>query len=472
MMWGSRSQRTKKTSADPTVPDSIDPVTIDRGLDIPIAGAPEQAIADAGKATSVALIGVDYIGLRPAMRVEKGDTVKLGQPLFADRRHPELVFTSPGSGVVKQINRGAKRALQSVVVELGGTAEENFPSWPAGDLAGLRRDQVAETLLASGLWTALRTRPFNKIPAPGSLPSSIFVTATDSNPLAADPAVAIEQHREDFANGLTVVSHLTEGRVFVCQAFDADLPMSEAGNVSRAMFAGPHPSGLVGTHIHFLDPVGAGKVVWHLGYQDVIALGKLFTTGRLWVDRVVALAGPPVGRPRLIRTRLGAGLDELTRGELHDVDCRIVSGSLLSGRHAEGPLAFLGRYHDQISVIAEERVEQPSSRRVPHRKDTFSAYRIAATLKARNRKFDLTTASHGRVTAMMPLGGFERVMPLDILPTQLLRALLVGDTDMAQALGCLELDEEDLALCTFVCPGKIEYGPPLRACLERIEKAG
>jgi Na+-transporting NADH:ubiquinone oxidoreductase subunit A len=406
------------------------------------------------------------------MRVEEGDSVKLGQPLFADRRHPELVFTSPGSGVVKRINRGARRALLSVVVELDGDEEETFPSWSAEDLGDLRRYQVTDILLASGQWAALRTRPFNKVPIPGSLPSSIFVTATDTNPLAAKATVVIDEHREDFVNGLTVVSHLTEGRVFVCHAPGADMPTSEAANVSWAMFAGPHPSGLVGSHIHFLDPVGADKVVWHLGYQDVIALGKLFTTGRLWVERVAALAGPVVKRPRLIRTRLGAGIDDITRGELHDVDCRVVSGSLLSGHHAEGALAFLGRYHNQVSVIAEGSGKQPSSRGVPYRKDAFSAYRIAVTLKQRRRKFDLTTAAHGRATVMMPLGGFERVMPLDILPTQLLRALLVGDTDMAQALGCLELDEEDLALCTFVCPGKIEYGPLLRACLERIEKEG
>ena len=434
------------------------------GLDIPIEGPPDQVISGRPAVTSVALLGNDYMGLSPAMRVKEGDRVRLGQPLFADRKHPDILFNSPGAGVVTEINRGARRALLSVVVSLAGDDEEVFPFWPDGDLTGLSRDQVKETLLASGLWTAFRTRPYGKVPDPGTEPHSVFVTATDTNPLAARPEVVIGEYPTDFANGLVVISRLTEDSVMVCKAPYVDLPVGASDNISVAEFSGPHPSGLVGTHIHVLDPVGPKKTVWHLNYQDVIAIGKLFTTGRIWAERIVALAGPVVRRPRLIHTRLGADTDELTRGELDDVEARIISGSVLSGRRARRPENYLGRFHSQVSVIAEA---QPGDGR-----DVFSTYNRVVSRQSRKRRFALTTALHGRPTAMVPLGGFERVMPLDILPTQLLRALLVGDTDMAQALGCLELDEEDLALCTYVCPSKLNYGPLLRETLERIEKEG
>ena len=436
---------------------------VTKGLDIPIEGEPEQSIADGPAVSSVAVLGGDYVGLSPALQVAQGDRVKLGQPLFADRKQPSVIFASPGSGVVAEINRGARRALLSVVVRLDGDDEETFPSWSRGDLPGLRRDQVAAALLGSGLWTALRARPYGRVADPATTPGSIFVTAIDSNPLAARPEVVIGEEREAFGDGLTVLSHLTDGPVYLCKASGIDLPAGQSGKTIASDFAGPHPSGLVGTHIHFLDPVGANRTVWHLDYQDVIAIGKLFTAGRLWTGRVVALAGPVVRRPRLIRTRLGADLATLTGDELAEVRHRVISGSVLSGREARPPEHFLGRYHNQVSVI----VDGPSGGR-----DVFSTYGLRAGGGRSARKFAFTTAMHGRPAAMVPFGGFERVMPLDILPTPLLRALLVGDTDMAQSLGCLELDEEDLALCSFVCPGKIDYGALLRNALQHIEKEG
>ncbi len=464
-MRSPRFPRAREPSVDP-----VTLVTVEKGLDIPIAGEPEQVITDGGHVTSVALLGGDHVGLRPTMLIEEGDRVKLGQPLFADRKHPRVVFVSPASGIVSQINRGPRRALLSVVVELVGDDELIFDSWSPNRLPDLRRDEIIDGLLASGLWAALRTRPYGKAPDPDATPSSLFVTAMDSDPLAPEAELIIEDAEEDFANGLTIISHLTEGRVFVCHKPYTALPMGDADNVTMAQFGGPHPSGLVGTHIHHLHPVTSRKTVWHLGYQDVIAIGKLFTAGRLPVERVVALAGPMVQRPRLVRTRLGANTDDLMRGELIAPDCRVISGSVLSGHHAHGPLGYLGRFHNQVSVIAEAREEAHGRWFFRRRRKVFSTYNIAVTTHPRGWKYALTSALHGTPTAMVPLGGFERVMGLDMLPTQLLRALLVGDTDTARALGCLELEEEDLALCSFVCPSKINYGLLLRACLERIEK--
>jgi len=445
---------------------------IKKGLDIPIAGAPEQIIDEAPAVRSVALVGRDYVGMKPSMLVNEGDRVKLGQPLFTDKKNPGVTHNAPGSGVITAINRGAKRALQSVVIRLEGDEEETFASYEPKALAQLSADQVKENLLSSGLWTGMRTRPYSKVPEPDTTPHSIFVTAIDTRPLAPKPEVIVREYRQDFVDGLTVLSRLSAGPVFVCKAQDADIPIPDNDQIKLCAFAGPHPAGLVGTHIHFLDPVGTTKTVWHLGYQDVIAYGKLFTTGRIWTERTISLAGPPVLKPRLLRTRMGANTDDLLENQLKNIDCRPISGSILGGRRALGTESYLGRYHVQLSVLAEGYDRELLGWIEPGRNKYSMLNVFISSLSRKAQKFALTTNQNGSPRAMVPVGNYEKVMPLDILPTQLLRYLLVRDTDMAQALGCLELDEEDLALCSFVCLGKYDYGPVLRENLTRIEKEG
>jgi Na+-transporting NADH:ubiquinone oxidoreductase subunit A len=237
-------------------------------------------------------------------------------------------------------------------------------------------------------------------------------------------------------------------------------------------FSGPHPAGLPGTHIHYLDPVAADQSVWHIAYQDVITIGHLFKTGRLLTERVVSVAGPGAVKPRLLRTRPGASITELLAGEVvPQRNCRVISGSVLGGFAAEGPMAFLGRYDNQVSVIVEQ-AERRLFGWFGSGSDKYSFASPFASARGQGRLREITTARNGRRAAMIPVGAFERVMPLDILPVPLLRALLVKDTDSAQALGCLELAEEDLALTSFVCPSKQDYGAALRINLDQIEKEG
>jgi Na+-transporting NADH:ubiquinone oxidoreductase subunit A len=418
------------------------------------------------------VLGNEYVGMRPTMLVEEGQRVKLGEALFSDKKNPGVLFTAPGAGTVKAINRGAKRALQSVVIELDGDEEESFAAYSGEALNSLNIEDIKKNLVDSGLWVAFRTRPYSRSPAIDSTAHSIFVTAMDTNPLAADPSMVINEYAEDYKNGLTVLSQLTEGKVFICQAPDAALPVAEASNVEVHTFSGPHPAGLAGTHIHYLDPVSAQKTVWTINYQDVIAIGKLFTTGKLWVERIVSFAGPLVLQPRLIRTRLGASTEDLAKGQLEAVQARIISGSVLQGHTANNWAGYLGRFHTQISVIAESVEREFMGWIRPGGKDKFSILNVFISSLFPQKELALSTSQNGSPRAMVPVGVFERVMPLDILPTQLLRALLVKDTDSAQALGCLELDEEDLSLCSFVCSGKYDYGPVLRTNLTQIEKEG
>ncbi len=446
--------------------------SIKKGLDLPISGKPEQSIFDGNPVKSVAVLGNEYVGMRPTMLVEEGQKVKLGQALFEDKKNPGVLFTAPGAGTVRAINRGAKRALQSVVIDLEGEEEVSFQQYDVAGLDKLPRQDIQKNLVDSGLWLSFRTRPYSRSPELDSTPHSIFVTAIDSNPLAADPSVIINEYAEDFKHGLTVISRLTEGKLFVCQAPDTALPISHSDNIEIHTFSGPHPAGLPGTHIHNLDPVSASKTVWTINYQDVIAIGKLFTTGRLWTERVISFAGPLVNKPRLIRTRLGASTEDIVFGEIQNVQARIISGSVLHGHTANNWAAYLGRYHNQLSVIAEGTERELLGWIRPGGKNKFSALNVFISSLFPKKDLALTTSQNGSPRAMVPVGVFERVMPLDILPTQLLRALLVKDTDSAQALGCLELDEEDLSLCSFVCSGKYDYGPALRTNLTQIEKEG
>jgi Na+-transporting NADH:ubiquinone oxidoreductase subunit A len=386
--------------------------------------------------------------------------------IFSDKKTEGVNYTAPGAGVVKAINRGDRRVLQSVEIELDGDDAVEFNKYSAGELSGLTREQVEESLIASGLWTALRTRPFSRVPQPGSTPNSIFVTAMDTNPLAADPVVVIAEQKEAFSQGLEVLTCLA-ATVYLCKASGADIPTADGVTVEE--FEGCHPAGNAGTHIHFLDPVSQHKTVWTIGYQDVIAVGKLFTEGKLFTDRVVSVAGPRAASPSLLRTRLGASFSELLNGAEIGTNNRVISGSVWSGRAAAGPTAFLSRYANQVTILEEGDKREFMGWVVPGT-NKFSVLNLFASALNRSKKFDFTTTTNGSERAMVPVGQFEKLMPLDILPTQLLRALVTGDIVHAMELGCLELDEEDLALCTFACPGKYEYGPILRDNLTRIER--
>jgi Na+-transporting NADH:ubiquinone oxidoreductase subunit A len=446
-------------------------IKIKRGLDIPIQGAPDQNVEDASPARAVALVGFDYIGMKPTMAVSVGDQVKLGQLLFSDKKSEGVRYTAPAGGTVSAINRGARRVLQSVVIEVAGDEAETFGLRDVAACKQLDGSTVRAQLVESGQWTALRTRPFSKVPAIDSECTAIFITAIDTHPLAADPAPIIAQQADAFSLGQDLLATLTAGKVYLCGQFGANLPQGSAANIELAEFAGPHPAGLAGTHIHLLEGVSIGKVAWSIGYQDVIAIGRLFLDGRLYSQRIISLGGPQVENPRLIRTHLGADLQALCAGELRDGDNRVISGSVLGGRQVHASTAYLGRYHNQVSVLLEGRGRDLLGWISPGFKK-HSNLGIYVTSLFGNKPLPMTTNTNGSERAMVPVGSYETVVPLDVLPTQLLRSLIVGDSEMAQSLGCLELEEEDLALCSYVCPGKYEYGPILRDNLTRIETEG
>lgn len=440
---------------------------IKKGLDIPLKGRPDERIDVANSVKQVAILGSDYVGLKPTMLVKEGDSVKEGTPLFEDKKNPGVIVTSPAAGTVSAINRGAKRVLISVVIDVDGDAAETFST---EDLVSITQEQVRELLIKSGAWNSFRARPYGKVPAIGTTPKSIFVNAMDTNPLAVDPTLIINERASDFATGISILTKF-DVPVYVCQADDAQLPDLSGNGVQVAKFAGKHPAGLSSTHVHCIDPVNGSKVVWTLGYQDAIAIGSLAKSGKLDVSRCVAVAGPLVNSPRVFSSRLGASTAELIEGKVADGKKRVISGSVLNGHTAEGSNGFLGRYDNLVSVI-EENDDREFMGWVAPGINKFSAVNVFISSLLKPKAFNITTSQNGSPRAIVPIGVFEKVMPLDILPTPLLKSLLIKDTDAAQQLGCLELVEEDLALCSFVDPGKHDFGPVLRSTLTQIEREG
>lgn len=454
---------------------------IDKGLDLPTTGQPKQEISGGASVTHVAVLADDFVGMKPRMIVSEGEVVRRGQPLFEDRKRPGVLHTASAAGKVVAIHRGDKRAFLSVVIELNEaersgqvTEVDHFPfgSFTGAAPAALTRDSARALLIESGCWTALRARPFSRVAPTDQVPSSIFVTAIDTHPLAADPAVALAGRQPAIEAGLAALTKLTDGPVYFCRRPGSDLGPGTVDGVRVEEFAGPHPAGLPGTHIHLLDPVSRNKTVWYVHVEDVAMMGEVVLTGRLNPARVLSIAGPAARDPRLVRSRLGASIEQLAAGERQDGEVRTVSGSLLGGRKVDDArTAFLGRYDHSISLIREDRARRFLGWLTPG-EHSFSVFPVYLSKLFGGHDFDFTTTTNGSPRAMVPIGMYEDVMPLDILPTFLLRSLVTGDLEKAEQLGALELDEEDLALCTMVCPGKTDYGAYLRQRLDTIEREG
>lgn len=478
---------------------------IRKGLNLPLAGEPRQMVT-AKEVNRIAVMALDYVGLKPRMLVQPGDAVKRGQALFEDKKAVGALFTAPGAGTVTDVHRGERRALHSVVIELtpgeaaGSPAETDYQSFAAysgASVESLTREAVRDLLVESGLWVSLRTRPLSHVPHPESVPNSIFITACDSNPLAPSMDVIAEGRQAALDAGVLAMTKLTPGTIYFCKgAGDKLAPTVSAPNLQVENFSGPHPSGTVGVHIHtldpiglrtterrprwdhlglhihLLDPVGGAKTVWHIGLQDLLSVGDLFLSGKLDVIRIISLGGPAVKNPRLLRTRLGATLDTLVEGEVEPGDNRVLSGSVFNGRTASGEsLGYLGRFANQVCVLREGREREFMGWLAPGT-NKFSISRLFLSKLAPSKLFGMHTGTNGSPRAIVPIGLYEQVMPMDIQPTYLLRSLCVNDVEQAEKLGCLELDEEDLALCSFVDPGKTDFGPILRRNLEIIEKEG
>jgi len=451
-------------------------IKLKKGLDLPIAGKPSHEISEAKVPSEVAVVGTDFIGMKPTFRVAVGDTVKIGQILFACKKNEGVVYTSPANGKIKAINRGARRVLESVVISNEGNEHQSFSSYKGHDLSSYNSDELVNLLVESGSWVSLKTRPFDKVAGIKEEVSSLFVTAMDTNPLSpcAHTILKDADNAKSFSKGLEVLAKVMGSKkVHVCTnpLFNFSLP--SLSNIEHSKFEGVHPAGNAGTHIHHLDPVSSKNSVWHINYQDVISIGKIFFSGELDVKKYVSFAGPCVKKPQIYKVRKGLKISEVFPTEFVDSqsELRTISGSVFNGRTASAHFDYLGHFSSQVTVLEEGRTREFLGWQKPGA-NKFSVTKAFLSAFLPKKQYNFTTTNHGSHRALLPIGSYEKVMPMDILPTFLLRSLMGGDAELAQKLGVLELVEEDLALCTFVDAGKTEFGPVLRNMLETIERDG
>lgn len=417
-------------------------IRIRKGLKLPVKGAPSAELININHISESAILGDDFPGLKPAMIKREGDSVQKGEPVFSDRKNPEIIYTAPVTGKIKAVNRGAKRKFLSMVFEKSDGEPIKFDTKiPDGDA-------VYNLLKNSGQLAHFRERPFAKTPNPDRKPQAVFVNCMDTRPLAPDMSVILHGREDLFKKGVDAVSKLAE-KTYVCKGIDINLP--DLNGVDIRVFDGPHPAGLTGTHIHFLHTAALGRTVWSVDMQTVIDIGYLLTHGELNETTRLAVCGE-LENPCHVETLKGAPVKDVLAGRSKP-DTRIIVGSMLYGLIVEDGVEHLSSVFAQVTALPELKDRYLFGWTTP-RNDLFSVKNIFMSKFTGEKKILLDTSLNGAHRPMVPVGTYEKVMPLDILPTHLLRSLIVGDLENAEKLGALELSEEDLSLCTYVCPGR------------------
>jgi len=435
-------------------------IKTNKGLDLPISGSPSLDLDSSTAVNSVAILGADYVGLKPTMMVDEGDIVQSGQKLFENKKNPGTFVTSHLSGVVTSINRGEKRRFISLVIDEDSSIEPinfNFDDF---------NNQI-DFLVDTGSLAYFRTRPYNRMPDPNTLPSAIFINACDTNPLSVDPfeLIKINDDQELFNDGLKFIASIDNNIKVFCsyqnENFDQSVP-----NVTYKQFKGPHPAGLVGSHIHFLYPVGQSRSVWNISWQEVISIGYLLKNKILRSEKLISFGGPNVHDPKILKLKYGSNLSEVSAGKVLD-NSRIISGSILNGHTAENVMNYLSAFDNQVSVIPDESNDILFNWAMPGSKlhSMLPAF-ISSWIKPEEFKFNVSMNGGNR--AIVPISSYQEIMPLNILTTQLLKCLVTFDIELGEKLGVLELAPEDLALASYVCPSKYDYQSILNSNLEKM----
>lgn len=446
-------------------------INIKKGLDIPLSGIAEKILVTLPGSSSYGVCPPDFYGAVPKMIVKSGDRVKAGSPLFYDKYNEKILYTSPVSGIVKDIVRGDKRRIMQVIIEPDGSNEyENFG--PA-DPQAIDREKILKKILNSGLWPVMRQRPYSIVANPDQKPKAIFVSAFNSAPLAPDMDFIIQGQESIFQTGLNVLRKLTDGKVHLSTHTEKNISRGflDAQGVELHRFYGPHPSGNVGVQIHHIDPINKGDVVWYAGVQHVIMLGRLFEQGIYDATKIIALTGSEVLKPRYYRITSGASISDIVAPNIRQeegLSTRIISGDVLTGTKATTS-DYIGFYDDHITVIPEGDKPELLSWIMPNF-DKFSISRTFPSFLFPEKKYRLNTNLRSGERAFVISGVYEKVLPMDILPVQLIKSIMINDIDMMEKLGIYEVSPEDLALCEYVCPSKIEFQAYIKEGLEAIRR--
>lgn len=447
-------------------------VSLTKGHDIRIAGTPRREIVAIGSSESVCIQPIEFRGVKPKLTVKEGDSVKVGSPLFFDKIKPDVRWASPGGGTVSEIRFGPRRVIERIVIKLDDSENaEEHKAYRSSELDSLGLDKVKQSLLNGGLWPLIRQRPFNKVADPNDVPRAIFVSGFNLAPLTVDLDLALSWQTGPFQAGLTVLNQLTQGSVHLSVHADTvGETLSGSANVEQHVFSGPHPSGNVGIQIHHIDPLNPGEVVWTVLAQHVVTLGTFFLTGNFDPFLIGSIGGPGVSDPVHFKGRMGMSLEPILKGRLGEGHSRIISGDVLTGKES-GEDGYIGYYDSSVSVVPDSDDREFLGLLKPGNKD--SRYSLSrAFLGIGNGAFNFSTQLGGSLRPMVPIDAWERVLPMNIFPNALYRAVLAQDFEEMEGLGILECDEEDFALCSFACPSKIDVGAVIRQGLDLMEQEG
>jgi len=443
-------------------------ITIKQGLNINLRGESEKIITEI-EAGHYAVKPSDFNGVFPKLLVHEGDKVKAGTQIFYDKYRDNIKFSSPVSGIVKEIRRGAKRILLEVTIE--ADQQQSFVNFGKADPNTLSREAIVEKLLESGIWPVLRQRPYTVIANPDDDPKAIFISGFDTSPLAPDYDLLVHNQGDAFQTGIDALKKLTTGTIHL------NLPTGDANskvftnskNVQINFFKGPHPAGNSGTQINKIDPINKGEVVWHLRPQEILTIGRLFLEGRFNAERIIALTGSEVEKPKYFKTKIGASIAEIIKNNIKGNTVRYISGNALTGRKID-KIGFIGFYDAQVTVLPEGDYYEFFGWALPgFGKFSFSRS-FPVFLNGKNKKYRLDTNLHGGERAFVMTGEMERVFPFDIYPMQLIKAIMVEDIDGMEKLGIYEVDEEDFALAEYIDTSKTEIQSIVRKGIDMMRK--
>ena len=447
-------------------------INIRKGHNIRISGSPENEYFSRPKSKTVSIQPNNFRYVKPKLLVKVGDKVDIGSPIFFDKVQPDIKWASPGSGEIKEIILGDRRSVENIIIELH-EEEKSVLHTPVKyqEISSLGKAKVTDQIMEANLWPMIRQRPFNKIADPNDIPMAIFVSGFNSAPLTVNLDFALRYKQSVFQAGLNVLNQLSNGKVHLTFEVDTNCEtLTAARNVNLHTVNGPHPSGNVGIQIHHINPWKPNEVIWVINAQHVLTIGDLFLKGIYDPSIVATVAGPGVKNPAHIQTRTGASIETFLLDNLNSDDNRIISGDVLTGQETNLN-GFLGYYDTTISVVPNSNEREFLGLLKPGNEQ--SRYSVTNAFISQNKSnFNFTTQQSGSLRPMVPINAWENMLPMDIYPNALYRSILAEDFEEMEGLGLLECDEEDFALCSFVCPSKIDVGSVIRHGLNLMKDDG
>lgn len=442
-------------------------IRIKKGLTIKLVGDAKQTTTSVAQSKVYAVQPADFHGITPKILAKEGTKVKAGEALFYSKSDERILFPSPVSGTVTEIDRGARRRVLAIKIE--ADAKQSHKNFGKQKVADLDEAGVKNHLLAAGCWPFIKQRPYDIVANPNVAPKAIFISAYASAPLAADYSYTLQGKEEELQTAITAISKLTKGKVHVSAGANRQTPFDSINGIELHKVSGPHPSGNVGTQIAKIDPINKGEVVWVITPQDLVVIGELFLTGKLNLTRTIAVTGSKITEPQYVTAIAGATVADVVASNIDEDNARIISGNVLSGTQVDAD-GFLGYYDNQITAIPEGDDYDFFGWNRPIFDKISTSRALTFSWLLPKKKFDLNTNTNGEHRAFVVTGSYEEVFPLDIYPLQLLKAFMVKDLDEMEALGGYEVAPEDFALTEFICVSKQPHQQIIREGLDLMKE--